>query len=869
MADLSIFGALNTGVLGIYTHKLAMSVVAHNIANANTEGFSRQRPVIVPTSPVPISTLTQPSIPLQIGTGSMVKRIERIRNRFLDIQFRQLNSRDGYLDRLFHNLHFIEQLFNEPGENGIRYLYDSLWASLEEVMNDPLNVAAKREVVARAVQLTDNVVDLYDRLQQLRMDLNGELEKKVERINTILERLADINMKIRTTLVIRSQPNDLLDERDRLLDELSNYANVSFRDRDDGQIDLRIGDQVVLFGSVVNKLRVEERPNSKGIYDIFVGSSKVSIGDGELRAILDLRDEVIPKYMKDLDEFVLFLTDKWNLIHGEAYDASGTTTRIPFFQEMNAMVDVDDPRVFRILGANMLENGRIIYSTGRADYTDSNPANVHPALNGILSYFDGSNFGETDIVSSDSLQDIMNKFNSDPSSPATLEYAQYGSNYRIYFKAKNGEDLKDTLLIDVSNSVLKDLGFRTKTLKVWKMDEESLEKFKSNFDQSKTYHIFGTNLIIDPNASVHDILQSIQSDLNSSSSLVGARAFDMDGDGNYDVLYIIPRDDYDYDIMKVDPQDQDGFFVDTGTEIADMTVLDTENPTLDNVMGLDDTDPNDQTILQNGFDITINATTIHVDPVKDTLRNVVNRINDLKPGITADLTPHNALVFRASRDYNFDIRIMNIDGPREFWEKVGFISETAGHDWTNYTLVDRSWDFNTFKSNVDRALRLEIDKNDADYGLGITYQFEVSNTLRIRPETLAVDLGEAVDTDGDWVVDRIDPLGSTNTDAIKELSDSRFEEILSNGRESFTTFLGSIVAELGVEGETTRKLKENNSIMKMHIDNERERIKGVSLDEEMTNMIKFQQAFNASARIITAVDEMISRIIDRLGVVGR
>ena len=74
---------------------------------------------------------------------------------------------------------------------------------------------------------------------------------------------------------------------------------------------------------------------------------------------------------------------------------------------------------------------------------------------------------------------------------------------------------------------------------------------------------------------------------------------------------------------------------------------------------------------------------------------------------------------------------------------------------------------------------------------------------------------------------------------------------------------------MGVEGELANKMKVNNEVLRKEIDNARERVKGVSLDEEMANMIKYQHAFNAAARVISAVDEMIGRVIDRLGVVGR
>jgi flagellar hook-associated protein 1 FlgK len=870
MPDISIFGTLNTGILGIYTHKLAMSVVAHNIANTNTEGFSRQRPVIVATPPVPTSSLTQPSIPLQVGTGSMVRSIERIRDSFLDSQYRQVNAKESYWNTISSNMHFVEQLFSEPGDSGIRYLYDSFWNSLQEVINDPTNVAAKKEVVARATELTQNVVDLYDRLQQLRLDINNEIEQKIERINSILERIADVNVKIRTSLVMNSQPNDLIDERDRLLDELSQYANIYYKDRDDGQIDLRIGDKVALSGSEINYMRAVERPFSRGIYELFVGNSKVVITDGEMKALVELRDEIIPKYMQRIDEFVLNLTDKINLIHQEGYDSKGSVTGIPFFEQLGPVTDPDDPRIFRLLGTTKLSNGSINYITGGKDFSDSNPANIQPNLNGNLIFFDGSNVSSVSIDTGDDLQTIMNNINtSGASSWLNIDYQAYDSNYRLYFKGVGGNSLDDKLILDLGNSILRNLGFDYVNFDVVRIGRDSIEDFKTRFSSPQSYRVYGVDIVIDPSDDVNTIMNNIVSAISGASD-VTAQIVDVDSDGNSDYIYIIPKSNVDYDIRNVDPADENGFLVDVKAEYTTVAALKNDTPTLDNVLGLDETDAVETGIINNGFDIVINSTTIHIDPVVDTLEDVVQKINDAETGVIADLTPHNSLVFRAGRDYNFDMRNMNIEGPREFWEKVGFISDDGVRDWSaNYTLIDRTWDYNDFKSYVDLAKRLEIDKNEADYGLGISYQFSVSSTLSYKPEVLAVDSGKAIDSNGDWIVERIEPIGPSNVDIIQHIANSKFQSILSNGTESFSIFLGSVVAELGVEGETAIKMKSNNELLKFQVDNERERIKGVSLDEEMSNLIKYQQAFNASARVITAVDEMIQRVIDRLGIVGR
>lgn len=229
MANLSLFGTLNTALLGVYTHKLAMNVVGHNIANANTEGYSRQRPVIEPTPPIPMTTLTQPSVPLMLGTGSQVKDIQRVRDLFLDLQFRQVSNRYNYWNTIFSNLHFFEQLLAEPGSNGIRNLYDAFALSFEEVMSDPSSSAAKRQVVSRAEELVKAVKDLYSRLEQLREDINKEIKLLADKINQLVSRLKEINEQVRIMVALKTTPNDLLDERDRILDELASYGNITYR----------------------------------------------------------------------------------------------------------------------------------------------------------------------------------------------------------------------------------------------------------------------------------------------------------------------------------------------------------------------------------------------------------------------------------------------------------------------------------------------------------------------------------------------------------------------------------------------------------------------------------------------------------------
>jgi len=868
MADISLFGNLNTALLGIYTHKLAMNVVAHNIANANTPGFSRQRPVIETMPPIPMTTLTQPSYPLQIGTGSRVKTIQRIRDMFLDIQYRQVNNRYNFWDTLVSNLHFIEQILGEPGETGIRSLADAFWNALHEIVSDPSNVAAKRELVSRAEQLIKNVKDLYTRFEQLREDIDNEIVQKVDKINSMIKRIADINKKVRVSMALKSPPNDLLDERDRILDELSDLADISYTESPDGQITLRIGDQIVLVGSIYNEVKTVERPYGKGYHELFVGNAKVSISDGKLKALLDLRDSIIVKYMRRLDEFVLYLTDKFNLIHRDGFDASGTLTGIDFFKTITSTSD--DPSVFRIMGSRSLEMGPIHYVTGMHDMPSQNSITDTVFMsNDLILGFDGNNFQEQSVTSGTNVGNLVSTWSILGSS---LVVENHSGGWRLYME-DTIHNMRDVLIFSTNGSSLKTMGFETKDMKFPTIDENNL-----NLDP-RVYTITLKAIDRDGNDVTETFqidlsggvsLNTIMNDINNNSSYLRAYIFTDPSSGTRK-LVIVPKENLNFDSSRITFLEDDSFFTLTSAEYQVYHAVELKD-TLENIFdgqtGFDRTDE-----IINGFDFYIGHTRIHVDPAVDTLESLAEKINEKGVGVLADVTPHHKFVLRGIRGYEFDIRKLRIEGPQGFFEALGFTdpdNDPTTFDWNaNMVLMDPSYDFSTVKANLNVSDVLTFDRVESTEPYGIVEQFDITSVLKLNPESLAVDSGISQDKDGDWNVDATRPVGPANTDILLKLLDSRYEKTLSDGKESFFEYLGGIVAELGVEAETAVKMKNNSEVLRREIDGERERVKGVSLDEEMTNMIKYQHAFSASARVITAVDEMIGRVIDRLGVVGR
>lgn len=867
MPGLSLFGSLNTALLGVYTHKLAMNVVGHNIANANTDGYSRQRPVIEPTPPIPLTTLTQPSIPLMIGTGSQVKNIERIRDMFLDLQFRQVSNRYNYWNTIFSNLHFFEQLLAEPGENGIRNLYDAFALSFEEVMSDPTNVAAKRQIVSRAEEMINAIKDLYSRLEQLREDINEEIALLADKINQLVARLREINEQVRIAAALKITPNDLLDERDRILDELASYGNVSFRETEDGQAIVMFGDQIVLSGSTQNLVRALERPYGKGFYELFVGLAKLNLTDGKLKALIDLRDSVIVKYMLYLDEFALNLTDKLNLIHRSGFDASGKSTNLNFFS-LNPAIETTDPAIFRILGSRKMMSGPIYFATGmNGASSEDEIENFTFTEPGELVFF---NEDETNLFVTENIVEgtLVGDLIDNTWLGTTLKLGQHQPDpsttaYRLYFEST--KDLNDLLIIDVRSNVLEKLGFKTQQKSfVTFSDLSNLipGNYTLTFEVTLgdgTKEIEELNLTVDQNTD----LASIRDQINDQLTYI--KAFLMDDDST---LVLVPTSELEFDWSRVQIRDELGFLTQVRAQNKTFNVLKPE-PTLENIF-----QGSTNFSGSTGYQLSINNTIIHIDPAIDTLQTLVEKINNANTGVLADLTPHNAFVLRAGRSFEFDLRNFSITGPKGLFEALGLIDTNNDPvnfdaDWDeDYTLISRNDTYTDLRSKLNVSEFFTINRRERTEPFYFVMSWDLSSALKINPESLAVDAGKSLENGG-WNALSILPIGSSNVDIVRYMRDAKYEKLLADGKESFFEYFGGIIAELGVESETAQKMRDNSEALKLEIDQERERVKGVSLDEEMANMIKYQHAFAAAARVITTLDEMIGRVIDKLGVVGR
>ncbi|RWR13588.1 flagellar hook-associated protein FlgK [Siminovitchia fortis] len=222
--------ALNTQQAGLYT-------TGHNVANANTPGYTRQRINMQASEAYPPASMNRPMIPGQIGTGVSAGSIQRIRESFLDTQYRKENAKLGYFGTNAEALSRLEDILNETGKEstGISRVLNDFWQALQDLSVNPENSGAREVVLERGKTVADTFNHIYNTMEDYRQDLKVQLNTYLNEsgkdddprgINLLLKNINELNQKIAEVEPLGYVPNDLYDERDLLVDELSKFMDI-------------------------------------------------------------------------------------------------------------------------------------------------------------------------------------------------------------------------------------------------------------------------------------------------------------------------------------------------------------------------------------------------------------------------------------------------------------------------------------------------------------------------------------------------------------------------------------------------------------------------------------------------------------------
>ncbi|WP_421381450.1 flagellar hook-associated protein FlgK [Bacillus salacetis] len=339
------FQGLETARRGMYTQQSALQVTGHNVANANTPGFTRQRVNFEQTETYPPPAMNKPQIPGQIGTGVQAESVQRIRDSFLDVQYRGENNKLGYWETKAESLKKMEEIMNEPSDSGLGKTMDMFWQSLQDLAVNPKNSGARSVVRQRGMALAETFQYLSNSLSTIRQDLKNEIGVTEKEVNSLLKQIHNVNQQIGDVEPHGMTPNDLYDERDRLIDDLSKLVNikVSYEPSGGNANPLAEGKALIsLVGS--NNVPYANLVHGKGYQEIKVNMSasvpdanveSISVGsqsytmekfnsDGKLKGLIESFGYIdkdgntqgsYPDMMAELDNLAFTFATEFNKIH--------------------------------------------------------------------------------------------------------------------------------------------------------------------------------------------------------------------------------------------------------------------------------------------------------------------------------------------------------------------------------------------------------------------------------------------------------------------------------------------------------------------------------------------------------------------------
>lgn len=290
-----LLSTLNTAKSGMNVSQVAIQTTSHNISNINTPGYSRQRVNQSASSPYSMPGKNSNFGAGQIGTGAQIDNVTRIRNSFYDYQYRSESHQYGSTSVKYEYFKNIEGIFNEPSDTAISSSLNSFFNSWSELSKDPQSSGVKSVVIENGKYLSNSINSAFKRLESLEEGLDKQSEYIMGEVNSMLSQLDKLEKNIKIIQGSGKSPNDFLDQRDQLLDNLSFKLNINDKD-------------------VKATLKKAYDANGKVTLDDLTKSGvKIS---GELEGTLSMKQE-INKYKDGLKQLSNTITSNVNKAAGQ------------------------------------------------------------------------------------------------------------------------------------------------------------------------------------------------------------------------------------------------------------------------------------------------------------------------------------------------------------------------------------------------------------------------------------------------------------------------------------------------------------------------------------------------------------------------
>ncbi len=307
---MSDFVALYTAFSGLQAARRAIDTASHNIANAGTEGYTRQRVELA--TRLPYEDMFGP-----IGTGVDVADITRARNAMLDDRVRASTALQGRLETLGDLLYPMETALNEP-HHGITAAVGSLWAAFEDLALDPPDTAGRLAVISGLEDVAATVRGIAIAWDEIGDDAAVGLASRVDEVNRLLDEVARLNSAILQEKLQPGTPNDLMDERDLILDQLATIAGTRATVTDSGSVRVSLNGLGLVHDGDVSRLSFDPATNT-----ITHASGATVDPGGEMAGYESFLNSELPTHRAALDALATEIADALNAQHASGYTPGG------------------------------------------------------------------------------------------------------------------------------------------------------------------------------------------------------------------------------------------------------------------------------------------------------------------------------------------------------------------------------------------------------------------------------------------------------------------------------------------------------------------------------------------------------------------
>ncbi len=341
---MGVLTVLQNGKTGMAAAQAGIATSGHNISNANTEGYSRQRVTTEAKNPNQASYANGSFI----GNGVKISNVSRINDSFLERQIRDGSRELAYHDEKQLSLGQIEEVFNEMDGDGLNRIVARFFNDFRRLSNEPSNEALKQAVRESSIALSNDFKRIRNTLVERQSHIDSKLEGQLREFNDLADRLRGLNVKIHDAEISGREANDLHDQRDLILKRIGEFTTVSVMKDSEGMMNVNIpgigplvtGPNVERFhygrgpadlenGSPENSIQIRRSPHAKeAVTHLFKG--------GKLGAMIEVRDQSVQKALERLDRLAHGIANSVNDLHVQGYSSHGAGGN-PFFKPIMAV----------------------------------------------------------------------------------------------------------------------------------------------------------------------------------------------------------------------------------------------------------------------------------------------------------------------------------------------------------------------------------------------------------------------------------------------------------------------------------------------------------------------------------------------------